>query len=578
MARDMIPVSYRVGEVEVEPAQACLRRDGREFQLRAKSLQVLLCLLENRTRIVTREELLRTVWDGAAVTDDVLTQCIGDLRRALGDDPRNPRYIKTVPKLGFRLLGDVSELTHEPAAVAVAPAASFIEVETTTAVQVEMIQDRPARGALPWVLLVAAVIALAWSWLSRAPGPERGKTVVAVMFFENRTNRQDLDWLREGLADMLITNLCRSPRLALIDRERARALLHRAGHLTAATIPLDTALVAARHGQAQTAILGAFTAVGSGLRLDLQFFDVPTGKFNGGESLTVERIEELLPKFNTLSVRVAMQLKAPFPGGAETATLSEASTGNLEAFRAYVLGVELAEQYHAAEAIAQFEKATQLDPGFAMAHARIGYVYSMSAGKADEGRPYLEKAFRLSDRLSERDRQYIAAWYFVANGDFEAAIRAYRRIVEQYPGDLAAYVSLARLLRGERRHAEALTVLLKGRALDPDWGDIHNVLSGVYFENGHTDLAIASAQRFVELAPGEANAYDSLGIILHRAGRYHEAIESYRSALRLKPDFDIAVIHLGNTLCSLGRYREAVEQFRKFELMSPFSFQRARAR
>ena len=89
---------YRVGEIEVDPARNCLRRNDEEWTLRQKSFQVLIYLLEQRERLVTKEELLEIIWAGAAVTDDALVQIIVELRKTLGDDSRRPRFIRRFQK------------------------------------------------------------------------------------------------------------------------------------------------------------------------------------------------------------------------------------------------------------------------------------------------------------------------------------------------------------------------------------------------------------------------------------------------------------------------------------------------
>ena len=66
---------------------------------------MLLFLLERRERLVTKEELFEHIWEGAAVTDNALLQCIFDIRKLLGDDARHPRFIKTFPKVGYRFIG-----------------------------------------------------------------------------------------------------------------------------------------------------------------------------------------------------------------------------------------------------------------------------------------------------------------------------------------------------------------------------------------------------------------------------------------------------------------------------------------
>jgi DNA-binding winged helix-turn-helix (wHTH) protein len=98
---------FLVGEVEVDPALGCVRRAGVEQHLRRQTFQVLLFLVDRRERVVTKEELIEHVWKGAAVTDDALVQCIVDLRKALGDDSRHPRFIKTFPKSGYRFIAAI---------------------------------------------------------------------------------------------------------------------------------------------------------------------------------------------------------------------------------------------------------------------------------------------------------------------------------------------------------------------------------------------------------------------------------------------------------------------------------------
>ncbi|MCX6624754.1 MAG: tetratricopeptide repeat protein, partial [Acidobacteria bacterium] len=480
-----------------------------------------------------------------------------------------PVFLKTVPKLGFRFIAEVED-------------AGSVEIETTTVREVEIREELAPLRALPapnlrrwWTYVIGGLILaglVAFALLDRTRNGRLdpilqqmpGKTPLAVMFFENRSSNHDLDWLREGLADMLITNLSRSPKLAVLPREHLRILLDRAGHAASGTIGLQEALDVARKGHARVVLLGAFTSLGDSLRLDVQIYDTAAGRMSAAESLTVGRAPELLARFDALSLRLALRLNAPIPGSAALAALAEVRTNNIEAFRAYSTGVERAEQFRIAEAVELFRKAAALDPGFVMPLARIGHAYAVIGGMLEEGKPYLEQAFRRSNALTSRERLYVTAWYSIAKRDYDGAIRAYRQIATEYPAEVPAYVSLGRALRGEKRAAEAREVLERALVLDPEAGDIHNNLAIVYFEMGDAHQAVASARRYTELAPLEPNAFDSLALIYHRAGRYQEAIETYQHALQLKPDFGIAQLHLGNTFVQLGRYREAIGQYRRF--------------
>jgi tetratricopeptide (TPR) repeat protein len=93
---------------------------------------------------------------------------------------------------------------------------------------------------------------------------------------------------------------------------------------------------------------------------------------------------------------------------------------------------------------------------------------------------------------------------------------------------------------------------------------------------GRHDDAIASHQRYQQLAPNEANAYDSLGLSYQWAGRYGEAIEQYKRALAIDPEFEVARIHLANLHFQQGRYREAIQECQRYIRDAPSNLERAR--
>lgn len=240
--------------------------------------------------------------------------------------------------------------------------------------------------------------------------------------------------------------------------------------------------------------------------------------------------------------------------------LGSLMTDNLEAYRYYSLGVEKADATQIPEAIALFEKALALDPGFVMAQARIGYAYAVTAPEVDQGRPYLEKAFRTSHKLTDRDRRHIIAWYAIANQDYQNAIRAYTELLVEYPNDPEACFRLAELLRGESRHEEALDFLHRANAIDSEDPKIYNLLSHVSSEMGRHDEAILMAEHYRALAPDDANAYDSLGLAYYMAGQYERALDAYGKALEFKPDFTIVQLHRALVYAAMGRVRDGVRE------------------
>lgn len=606
---------YRFADVEVDAPRGRITRNGEELHLRQQTFQVLLYLLERRERLVTKDELFEHIWKETAVTDNALLQCIFDIRRSLGDDSRRPRFVKTYPKVGYRFIGEVKEVSS-------GVAGDVLEVEDITVLQVEVEseiesetlesfgseRERASEGlSLKKVsapsrrfafshralfIFAAALILLAGVWAfkfsQKTWGENRqlteitlpkvpGRHPLAVLYFENRSGSQDLDWLREGLADMLITDLSRSEHLIVLSRAQLHLLLERINHPQADALRLDEALELTRRSRAEVFVLGSFARLGEKIRIDVQLHAAEDGRLLAAESLVVDKPSEIFSEIDLLSLKLAAHL-------GETATaaqdanknLSSVMTSNLQAYHYYSLAVEKANSLLYVEAVALLEKAVALDPEFAMAYARIGYTYALCWARLDESKPYLEKAFQLSSRLTEKDRLSIAAWYAIANQDYPSAIEAYRQIIARYPLEVEAYWRLARLLRGEDRIEESVNVARQGLAVDSEAKDLYNVLGGTYMEMGRHDEAIETLQHCLKLAPNDPNIYDSLGMAYQWAGRYSDAIQTFEKALALNPQFEIALAHLGNTYTWQGRYRDAVRQYERFIQAATFDGMRAR--
>src|SRR5262252_8243675 len=110
---------YEFGKFRLDAAEHLLLRDGKPIQLTPKAFQTLLVLVRNGGRLVEKDELMRQVWADAFVEEANLARNIWALRRALGDDEDEHRYIETVPKLGYRFIAPVRELSDETVDVSV---------------------------------------------------------------------------------------------------------------------------------------------------------------------------------------------------------------------------------------------------------------------------------------------------------------------------------------------------------------------------------------------------------------------------------------------------------------------------
>jgi DNA-binding winged helix-turn-helix (wHTH) protein/TolB-like protein len=324
------PTIFRAEGVEIDLQLGSVKRAGVEQPLRQQSFHVLLFLLERRCELVHKEELVASFWHDASVTDNALVQCIADIRRALGDDPRNPRFIKTVPRAGYRFIAEVDEVGPERS-VAGLEGKHHPGLKETVGAEGEGAPggpgDRPAAvlsfgastvtpGLREWpfkspklsgrqlVWTISGLVALgafAFGLLYlRARGSDfaistmPGKKAVAVMYFDNLSGRDDLIWLRESLADMLIRDLAQSDRLTVLSRYQLETLLSRLETNWAGRIGFEDALNVARRSRAEALITGSYGLLGDEIVINLELHAVSSGQLLGADRLVMSRISDVL--------------------------------------------------------------------------------------------------------------------------------------------------------------------------------------------------------------------------------------------------------------------------------------------
>ena len=293
-------------------------------------------------------------------------------------------------------------------------------------------------GAASAFLLLGGML---WAWLSLGQPAanlqhETGPQQVLVLYFENQTRTQELDWLREGLADMLITEFSREPKINVLSREQVASLARRAGWNTQNPPRLEEAMAMASHARAQVLLMGKFGKSGDEIRISVQVHRARDGSVLRSETASTRRVEQIIGEMGLLAGRLTRLLGSEQKVSPDSQ--AQLMTSNLEAYRAYSMGIQHVSVLQLAEGTQLLERAVRLDPQFAAAYAALGSAYAVSWGRAAEGKPYLEKAFSLSDRLTERQRMYVDAWYALANLDYPKAIAAFRRLVAKYPNEAEA--------------------------------------------------------------------------------------------------------------------------------------------
>jgi transcriptional activator of cad operon len=106
-------IPFRIGAWCVDPKTGQMSRDGASVRVEARMLRLLLCLAERAGEVVSVDDVLNQVWSGVVVTLDSVYQAVASLRRLLGDDPKQPTYIATVPRLGYRMVATVTPWVNE---------------------------------------------------------------------------------------------------------------------------------------------------------------------------------------------------------------------------------------------------------------------------------------------------------------------------------------------------------------------------------------------------------------------------------------------------------------------------------
>jgi DNA-binding winged helix-turn-helix (wHTH) protein len=233
---------FTFADVEVREREYCIVKAGQLSPVEPKAFRVLLVLLRSPHRLIAKDELLDAVWNDCTVSDNSLTRSIALLRRLLGDDPREPRYIATVPTVGYRFLCDVK--VAEDGVIGLGAAENrlpAVEAGVTSETgthgdQSVSIGDAPSEPKTPsprqsvWLptlraavipaLLVTAIIlgALAWRtrFLDRAAQPQIKS--LAVLPLENLSGDPAQEYFADGMTDELTTMLAKNSSLLISSR------------------------------------------------------------------------------------------------------------------------------------------------------------------------------------------------------------------------------------------------------------------------------------------------------------------------------------------------------------------------
>ncbi|MEZ5733918.1 MAG: winged helix-turn-helix domain-containing protein [Paracoccaceae bacterium] len=340
-------------------ARGELRRDSEVLPTEPMAYSVLSHLVQNAERLVGKDELIEKVWDGRFISDAAVSTVIKSLRRVLGDDGKQQRFIRTVHGRGFRFASEVRIVA--PAARATpTPAAHALEASGQSAVQEE---PRPAIAVLPFALI---------------------------------GNSDTYSTIADAIPGELISTLSRLRWLKVVARGSSFRFR-----------PPQQSLEAVRNALGVTYVLsGEVEILGPTLGLAVELVDARSAQVVWGERLSgkIDEVHEMRERIVALVIS-AMELHIP-QHEAQQARLRSPSA--LDAWSLYHIGLQHAYRFNSADnarASDYFERATQLDPHFSRAHAARSFVSFQAAFlRYSTDRPKsVEDARRHAERAVELD-------------------------------------------------------------------------------------------------------------------------------------------------------------------------------
>lgn len=502
-----------ISGVHVYPAELRLRGPQGQERLEVRAMRVLLYLAQRRGEVVGRAELEAAVWPGKVVTEDAVTNTVGRLRRAFGDDARRPRVIETVPKIGYRLIAEVRYAD-----------------DSRRSLRLRIL------WAVPALLLLLAALAIGFlPWPS--PDPNVVPTVrpsVAVLPFVNLDANPEQDYFADGFTTDLITDLSKVSGLLVIapgsvfayrdSGERVREIASRLG--------------------VDYVVQGSVQRSGAMLRVNAQLID-------GADetALWAERYDGSVGELFAVQDRLAAALMDALRvrlAPAERQALERSPAASVEAYDWYLRGLE-AHGHRSAEQnrIAQgyFDQAIALDPQFARAHAGLALAYSRDAIDGWTATPArsLDLARRMADRAASLDPS-LAQVHFVS-------------------GQVELF---------QRRYLDAVEATERAIRIDPNYADAYALRAWIFSYAGRVDRAQASMETALSLNPHPSGSYlEVLGEIRYVQAKYAESADIFREVLEKNPDYMRARLWYAAALAQSGRVEDSRWEAEEFRVANP---------
>ena len=375
------------------------------------------------------------------------------------------------------------------ASAAAAPAAgSSASAEVHASASAAPVAATPAsrrKIILPAAIVLMAILAGAGIWAWRLMKPATNATLaekdtIVLTDFANSTGDAVFDGtLKQALA----VDLEQSPYLNILSERRIADTLKLMGQAPTAHVTAELAKELCLRTGSKAILTGSVSNLGTQYVIGLEASACSTGDMLADERAEADSKEGVLKALDTAATAIRTRLGESLASVQKFDVPVEATTPSLEALKAYSLGVTTGRTKGDAEAIPFMRRAVELDPNFAMAYAGLAVEYS-NLGQASLAMGYAKKAYELSDRVSNREKYRISAFYFqFVTGELEKATEAYELWSKSYPRDSVPHANLGSLYTIVGQYEKAIAETEIAQKLEPNIVGYSN-LAGTYISVG----------------------------------------------------------------------------------------------
>jgi DNA-binding winged helix-turn-helix (wHTH) protein/TolB-like protein/Tfp pilus assembly protein PilF len=524
--------AYSFGPFVLVPRERQLRRGGVPTPLAAKAFDVLLALVRNHGRLVTKEALLEEVWPGVVVEEVNLTVNISAIRKALAAGGSED-WIETVPRHGYRFRGEVR-----------------------AGMQVALLPGMPAkRSRRLWVgLATVAVFAVAFVlwWLVARPQGVRFDSVAVLPFIAESRDYEDV---ADGLTEETINHLASATALRIAPRTSTFRFKG---------VGVD-AEAAARALGVRAVVTGRVALRGDSFDIQVDVVDALRKAQIWGERYrgTVSDLPSLEGKIAQDILRIAGHALSPD----QTRQLSKPLTQHADAYRAYLKGRfnwNQRTETGLKAALTEFQHAASLDPGFAAAYSgladtltTLGFLSHLSpADSFPVAERHARRAIQIDPSLAEAHASlaYVSFYYY---WDWPRAEEAFKRSLELNPRYAIGHQWYSIFLLATGRSAEGFKEVLLAQESDPLSLAINTDVGFHHYYNRRYDSAVKQLTAVLEMRSEFPPAHLWLGRTHQELKKYSEALEEYRRVSDKVGDWPVAVAARGYVNAVSGRTAEA---------------------